>query len=239
MASPLLVRTYVLAVYFWLSTVQCLCWFTFATDSTPGVKAYYGWNSDTQIDLLLTWGPICGLLVQPWATAMLAHPHGLVRSMRLAAALTLACCALRLIPSLDPRNTSLHPLLHVAQALNAAGGPLLMGTCSLMGALWFPPELRATATAIAYSGGNAGQLLGFAFGPIILDNDSANVERLLLIELALAAVPAVLVSVYLPSRPEQPVSTAAAGLGPTSAREWLFRLRQVRKALGRTHSPLT
>jgi hypothetical protein len=224
------VRWYVLALFLWLTTNQCLCWFTFSTASTPGVSEYYGFstnNNDQEIDLLLNWGPICGLLMQPFATMMLSHPRGLVRSMRLGAALTLACCAIRLVPSLiSPSSASLHPLLHVAQALNAAAGPLLMGACSLMSATWFPPAWRASATAVAYSGGNAGQLLGFAFGPLIVADSSARVETLLVVELVLAAVPALLCAIYLPARPSQPVSVAAAQLGPSSARAWLARLRQ-------------
>ena len=34
--------------------------------------------------------------------------------------------------------------------LNAAAGPLIMGSCSQLSATWFAPENRATATAVAY-----------------------------------------------------------------------------------------
>ena len=138
-------RWYVAAVYTFLVSNQCLFWFTFSTASEPGVKEYYGCD-DGFLDLLLAWGPIVGVIVQPWATALLSRPNGLRRSMWLAAILSLTCCALRLLPSFfrpTVRKQALsRAILCVAQALNAAAGPLLMGSCSMLSALWFPPESR-------------------------------------------------------------------------------------------------
>ena len=48
------VRWYMLGLFLWLTTNQCLCWFTFSTASTPGVSEYYGFsteNGDAEIDL--------------------------------------------------------------------------------------------------------------------------------------------------------------------------------------------
>jgi nitrate/nitrite transporter NarK len=173
-------RWYVLAVFVMLTTNQCLVWFTFSSASTPGVPEYYGFGDGT-IDLLLNWGPIVGILVQPFATSLLSQPNGLRRTMRLVAVLTFGCCAVRLVPSLltakQRRSVGAHWVLHAAQALNAAAGPLIMGSCSHLSATWFPPEQRATATAVAYCGGNIGATLGFALGPLVIADVATNTER--------------------------------------------------------------
>eukprot|EP00966_Prymnesium_polylepis_P292163 6747078-Prymnesium_polylepis.1 len=112
-------------------------------------------------------------------------------------------------------------MLCVAQALNAAAGPLVMGSCSMLSALWFPPETRATATAVAYSGGNIGQLIGFAFGPLIVQDKADGVAWLLAVELGMAVLACVLLGAFLPERPLRPVSAVAGQPGPASARAWL------------------
>ena len=36
----------------------------------------------------------------------------------------------------------------------------------MVSAVWFAPEHRATATAVAYMGGNLGSMIGFVFGTV-------------------------------------------------------------------------
>jgi nitrate/nitrite transporter NarK len=166
--------------------LQVILWFTFSSASTPGVLQYYNFT-DSTLDLLLAWGPLGGIVFQPVATALLsASPStgfGLRASMRVAGTLSLLCAALRLLPSLltDQRRRS-HAgqsavVLSIAQLLNAAAGPLLMSGCSTLAEVYFPPHRRGTATALAYSGGNTGQLLAFLIGPAAIDDCAANVRR--------------------------------------------------------------
>lgn len=166
---------------------QVILWFTFSSVSTPGVLEYYGFT-DSTIDLLLAWGPIGGILFQPAATALLSTSQsdglGLRASMRVAGFLSLLCAALRLLPSLvrdmlrRRHAAATAAVLSLAQLLNAAAGPFLMSGCSTLAETYFPPHRRGTATALAYSGGNAGQLLAFVIGPAAIDDRAANVSYL-------------------------------------------------------------
>eukprot|EP00962_Isochrysis_galbana_P039443 scaffold14107_cov124-Isochrysis_galbana.AAC.9 len=166
---------------------QAILWFTFSSVSTPGVSEYYGFT-DSTIDLLLAWGPIGGILFQPAATALLSTSQsdglGLRASMRVAGFMSLLCAALRLLPSLvrdvlrRRHAAATAAVLSLAQLLNAAAGPFLMSGCSTLAETYFPPHRRGTATALAYSGGNAGQLLAFVIGPAAIDDRAANVSYL-------------------------------------------------------------
>ena len=123
------------------------------------------------------------MLVQPLCTVLISSAAGLRQAMRLAAALSFACCALRLLPGYLAADTRRSPwaraALHAAQILNAAAGPLIMSSCSHVAAVWFPPERRATATAVAYLGGNVGSAVGFALGPLVIANVARRVQRLM------------------------------------------------------------
>ena len=210
-------RFYVLGLFLCLTTLQCVLWFTFSSASTPGVAEYYGWSTrgksfaDARLDELLNYGAIGGVLALPFATRLLSEPGGLRLSLRVAAALELSCCVVRLLPSWLPLSDSLAwYLLSGAQLLNAFAGPLMMGSCSMCSATWFPPKHRATATAVAYCGGNCGAMLGFALGPLVIKNQAANVPRLLELELMLAAVLAFAAFAYLPVRSRCVVSAAVS-----------------------------
>jgi FLVCR family MFS transporter len=131
-------------------------------------------------------------------------------------------CAIRSLPCLLPpsqrRSPSAQLLLHAGQIVNAAVGPIVMSSPSLLSARWFPPHRRATATSVAYLGGNLGGAVGFLLGPCVefalraegnCDNllryiiaDSAdNLPRFLLVELLMAALPLLLLTVHSPAPP--------------------------------------
>ena len=52
-------------------------------------------------------------------------------------------------------------MLHVGQMLNAAGGPLCMGTESRLSCLWFRENERATSTSIAVTANAVGTTIGW------------------------------------------------------------------------------
>lgn len=92
-----------------------------------------------------------------------------------------------------------------------------MGSCSMLSAVWFPPHHRATATAVAYCGGSIGGAVGFALGPLVIANSAANVDRLLVIEAAMAAVPFLACFTLLPATPRSGHAASAAVEIPTVA----------------------
>merc|ERR1719352_406986 len=52
-------------------------------------------------------------------------------------------------------------MLHLGQILNAAGGPLCMGTESRLSCLWFRENEHATSTSIAVTANAVGTTIGF------------------------------------------------------------------------------
>ena len=59
---------------------------------------------------------------------------------------------------------SLSRLAHVAQFIIGSAGPVVFTAGPSVSALWFPPEQRTTATAIATIAGFAGSAGCFIFG---------------------------------------------------------------------------
>jgi hypothetical protein len=158
---------YTLAVFALLTTNQTIFWFSFSSAPAP-VNAYFG-TSDADLDLLLNWGPIVFLPVCPLVAYILRRSTGLNTATRCGALMCFIACAIRSIPCLLPppqrRSSSAHLLLHAGQIINAAVGPIVMSSPSLLSARWFPPHRRATATSLAYLGGNLGGAVGFLLGP--------------------------------------------------------------------------
>ena len=232
-------RCCVVGLFSLLTALQCCCWFTFSSASKPGVREYYGW-SDATLDLLLNWGPIVGLLVQPFGTALLATANGVERAMQISAMLMFGCCALRMLPSLASEGWRRSPaalaLVHSAQILNAAAGPLLMSGPSTVSARWFPPEHRGIATALAYCGGNVGSVTTFLLGPLIIANRATRVPLLLLSELVLAlvAVVATFALVPTPMVPRRTNRQAPCAFGAVNSAETPATVAPARR--GRTWS---
>ena len=96
----------------------------------------------------------------------------------------------------------------------------------MISAVWFPPQHRATATAVAYCGGSIGGALGFALGPLVIADSASHVEKLLVVEAAMAAVPFAACFAALPAAPQSGRAASAAVEVPTVApalREWFAR----------------
>lgn len=177
-------------------------------------QAYYTCTSAT-IDLLLNWGPICFCIVVPFASFLLVRPRGLQLSVQVAAAIVLAGTVIRAIPSwvsdewrTGNQDTALS-FLHIGQILNAAAGPLVMATPSLLSAIWFPDHERTTATAIAVLANGVGTAVGFLLGPWLAP-DAASIPTLLYAEIGMAALPAAAIALHFPAGPAVPPSPAAA-----------------------------
>jgi hypothetical protein len=95
---------------------------------------------------------------------------GLRKVVLLAAFLQCLCGLLRVIPCLFPSSLlASHggsgaggmAFIHIAQILNAACGPLVMATPTLLSQSWFGASERTTATAAAVLANNFGAAVGF------------------------------------------------------------------------------
>ena len=187
-------RWYILAVFSFFSFNQCLLWFTFSSVKPEKVCAYYDNNANPMDDdgsslcdtgvvntntlaLLLNWGPIIGIAMFPFQAWLLTRKAGFQRATKLGATLCFAGALLRALPSfLVPRHAIW--LLHIGQILNAAAGPLCMGTESRLSCMWFAEDERATATGIAVTSNAVGTTVGFLLGPGLVKS-AADVPTLL------------------------------------------------------------
>lgn len=186
---------YVLAVFSLVSMSESMAWFVFS--SVPAAAGAFFALSEAEIALLLNWGSIIYVVAALPLLAVLstASPVALRRVLRAGAALLLLSSALRAIPALVPSlhasvssdissdNSSsssssgytphgtaavvTRVLLHTAQILNAAVGPIVMSPVSLLSAMYFPPRLYALATNIAYFANGLGTTLLFVLGPAL------------------------------------------------------------------------
>ena len=150
-------RWYILAVFSMFSFNQCLVWFTFSSVDYDKVAGYYGEDnmSTTVQSLLLNWGPIIGIVffpIQVWLTQR--GVAGFRHAVLLGCLLQFAGTLIRTVPTFagTPQSPGAITLLHLGQILNAAAGPLCMGTESRLSQLWFREDERATATSIAVRG---------------------------------------------------------------------------------------
>eukprot|EP00937_MAST-01D_sp_MAST-1D-sp2_P004009 g4009.t1 len=219
-------RWYILFVFSCFSFNQCLFWFTFSSIKDDKVYEYYnglgangkpkpGPVDDSAIALLLNWGPIIGIAMFPFQAWLLTRAGGFQRATFLGAALTFSAALLRTIPSWAGSARHAIWLLHLAQILNAAAGPLCMGTESRLACMWFAEDERTTATAIAVTSNAVGTTVGFLLGPGIVKT-AGDLPTLLFVELAMGAVPFVCALVYLPKRPRHFPSAAAEALDDAS-----------------------
>ena len=78
--------------------------------------------------------------------------------------------------------------LHSAQIVNAAVGPPVMASPSLLSAQWFPDDERNRATAVAILANNFGAAIGFVLPGLLNVRSPQAVPLLLYVEAALAVV---------------------------------------------------
>jgi hypothetical protein len=99
-------------------------------------------------------------------------------------------------------------VLHTAAIVNGAAGPIVVGLCSQVAAVWFADDERATATAIFATSNVLGTAGAFLIAPALVESYTT-LPRLLYFEVAMACVPLVCGALYMKERPDHPPSAAA------------------------------
>ena len=92
------------------------------------------------------------------------------------------------VDSIGPLQTWELICLHSAQIVNAAVGPPVMASPSLLSAQWFPDDERNRATAVAILANNFGAAIGFVLPGWLNVRTPKAVPVLLYAEAALAVV---------------------------------------------------
>ena len=168
------------------------------------------------IALLLNWGPIIGIAMFPLQVYITQRSlAGFQHAAILGATLVFAGTVVRTLPCLFStgfkQGSIAIAMLHFGRILNAAGGPLCMGTESRLSCLWFRENERATATSIAVTSNACGTTVGFLLGPALVKK-SSSLPVLLYVEVILAAIPFLCSIAHYPAKPANPPSAAAAAV---------------------------
>lgn len=191
-------RWYALAVFSFAAFMQGLVW------AVPGpISAVLA--SELQCDsdcdaLLVNWGPIM-FIVFTFPQAWLID-HSLRSATLLLAALVTASGWVRVASAYANDTSTVTVLLHVAQALNASGGPIAMGAVSRLSQLWFPAHQRSFATAVAAEFNMAGVAIAFVLGPALAPEGGS--EGLSALWWSLAVPPSAVLLVALLHFPDAP-----------------------------------
>ncbi|KAM9305775.1 solute carrier family 49 member 4 [Gastrophryne carolinensis] len=203
-----------------LGFIQGLVWNSWGPIQASA-RAVYGFTG-LDIALLVLWGPIgflpCFLLM--W----LMDKKGLRVTVLLTLLFMVLGTGLRCAPVTELALK--RRLIHAGQLLNGFAGPTAMNAAPLLSTTWFPPDERATATAVASMLNYLGGACAFLVGPLVVpgpnktENDvltredvgpiKDRIEAVLYAEFGVTAVLFVAVLAYFPSRPPVPPSIAAA-----------------------------
>jgi hypothetical protein len=212
--SPSFPALWVLFLYSYLSALQSLLWMTWSSVPVASCAYLSIPSCNATLDLWLDYGPIAFCIAVVPATALLSlrGPHGIRDAIRLGLALCTLASLARALPLILPGGYSTPggiAIVHVAQFLNGAVAPLAVSTPAALSLFWFSEDRRVLATATANVANAAGRAVGFWLGPAVA-SAAGDVPKLLVLEIFLAAVPAVAALLYCPAEPVMPPSRAAA-----------------------------
>ncbi|KAL3969628.1 ETS translocation variant 6/7 [Sarotherodon galilaeus] len=215
-------RWLVLTLFSLLALMQGMVWNFWGPIQNSAAHAYGFTKSD--IAILVLWGP-AGFV--PWLLFMwLMDKKGLRLSLLLSTLFMVLGAALRSIPLTG--QPLRRWLIHGGQLLNGLAGPTMMSAGPYLSTTWFPPDQRATATAVASLFAYLGSAASFIVGPLIVPapNDTQalatisaavsdifirdRIQLVMYAELAAIAVLFGAVLLYFPARPPIPPSVAAA-----------------------------
>ncbi|XP_046573338.1 solute carrier family 49 member 4 homolog [Haliotis rubra] len=155
-------RWYVLVVFSYAALLQTAVWNTFGPIA-QSAEAVFGW-SDANIGMLNNWGNIV-YVVSMFPVAWLMDVKGLRVSMLLCSVLLVFTTAIRCITS-DPVPATW--LMNTAALVVGMAGTVPMAGPALFSATWFPPNQRATATAVSTIFSYIGISVGFIIGPLLV-----------------------------------------------------------------------
>lgn len=215
-------RWLVLTLFSLLALMQGMVWNFWGPIQNSAAHAYGFTKSD--IAILVLWGPV-GFV--PWLLFMwLMDKKGLRLSLLVSTLFMVLGAALRSIPLTG--QPLRRWLIHGGQLLNGLAGPTMMSAGPYLSTTWFPPDQRATATAVASLFAYLGSAASFIVGPLIVPapNDTQalttisaavsdifirdRIQLVMYAELAAIAVLFGAVLLYFPARPPIPPSVAAA-----------------------------
>lgn len=196
-------RFYVLFVFFLACFVQGITW-TPLSALPEAVMEFWPCMSSTLIYWSLNVACIIFLPMAFVSPMLLVSPNGLQRTLRAGIAFSFLSAAVRVpcaMGDAEFRESGLcATLLMIGGVFCGMAGPFTQGSPSRLSAQWFPENERARATAVAYLGTYLGSGASYVISPAIVRSPH-DIPKLIWFEVALAAIPAICATVFLPDSP--------------------------------------
>ncbi|GFO30325.1 disrupted in renal carcinoma protein 2-like protein [Plakobranchus ocellatus] len=155
-------RWYLLFLFSMTALVWNAIWSTWGPVA-QSAKQVYHWN-DGDI-AMFTWLGNLPFLITMFPIAYLMDVKGMRAATVLCCGLMCLGAGLRCIPC-DIQTTTW--LIRLGQLLNGVAGTVPISGPGLLSGLWFPPNQRATATAISTVMGYLGSCISFVIGPLLV-----------------------------------------------------------------------
>ncbi|XP_064597135.1 solute carrier family 49 member 4 homolog [Liolophura sinensis] len=155
-------RFYILTLFSLIAIVQGLVWNTWSPISQSAKRVFH-W-SDGDVALLADWGPITYVISMVFFSWLL-DTKGLKVSCLVCSFLLAGGTGIRCITEEQPWANW---LMHSGQILNGFAGPIAMAGCTVISAVWFPPNQRTTATSIGAMCNVFGVAVSFLIGPLLV-----------------------------------------------------------------------
>lgn len=204
-------RWLMLALFASLSFSNATQWITYATIDATFRPLYR--VSTFEYDLLSTiYAIVYVILAVP--AAIVIERRGLRFSLVLAAAINLSAAAVRCFSAVPAGYAA----ALAGQTIGATAQALFLAAPPMISAIWFPPEQRATATALGVLANNVGIAITFAL-PAVTDSPE-EVRAAMVAQTALcAAVFVAIVLLFRDAPPHPPSATSTSAHAPPTALE--------------------
>jgi FLVCR family MFS transporter len=226
-------RWWVLFVYSLFAFTQGMLWAIPGPISAAMAELYN--ISDDAIQLMINWGPILYIPLSIPLAYWMDKPGGIRQSVIWGIVTTAIGQVFRTIAR-DTSPISIG-MLHLSYILNAIAGPVAMGAVGKISEDWFPPEFRATSTAIMSEanllGGAAAQLIG---PTMVASANMGQMMNFMYVCCAIAGVNLLAALIYFPSHPPTPPSRSAVAVKAAEDTLSMGSLWVAIKALARNRS---
>jgi hypothetical protein len=197
---------WVLFLFSYSAALQSLLWVMPGATSTSLASVYsksFGPNSVQQFFIIGS----CAFIPATFISVYACERFG-VRVCTIANAFILAGIAgLRF--GAQANTDSALVLWQLSAVLVGLSGPITLAVPSILAELWFPPERRATATAVAVEAGTIGSALGYLLPLMLPAATLTDVNRMYALSAGLALL-LLACCCYFPAGPSVPPSRSAA-----------------------------
>eukprot|EP00094_Tigriopus_californicus_P004238 TCALIF_04084-PA protein Name:"Similar to dirc2 Disrupted in renal carcinoma protein 2 homolog (Xenopus laevis)" AED:0.03 eAED:0.03 QI:0/0/0/1/1/1/2/0/472 len=216
-------RWYILSLFALLACFQCQVWNTWGPIEVA-VKYGYGWH-DSTVAMMANWGTIM-FVVMAFPLSYFLEVRGLRETVILVSALSAIGTVIR---TFSLGATYFTWSGHICSILNGISGVTVMSAPPVISALWFPPNERAFATAVAQVGNQLGSGVAYLLGPYMVPDTGIptnetllmspltidkrmiqrDIEWYMIVTATIFVAILVLVVLYFPSQPSIPPSPSA------------------------------